>query len=326
MVKRILGFDRSVIVDFLSQFLFQVFFVAKHICWLIIKGVGVKSLVLKTRQGVFKVSTKDDAIGRSLFTKGQFEYDFSVKALELLRERGFIRADNITLLDVGANIGIISIGLLRSGMVAHAVAIEPEKRNFELLLKNIALNRLESQTVCVPFALGESKTVLTLEISQTNLGDHRIRRADSAAAGKSAREVGSEIEQVNSAPLDDVIRFPEVDEKNWSFDNAVLWTDVQGYEGYVFNGASKFLSKGMPAVSEVWPQGILKTGMSLEEFADIVKSKWSDYWVLRGERFIRYPIAMFDRYLDEIAASDGNVIFTPPPPKLDTLNDRSSAG
>jgi hypothetical protein len=90
---------------------------------------------------------------------------------------------------------------------------------------------------------------------------------------------------------------------------------VQGYEGYVFRGASAFLSKGVPTVTEIWPEGIRSAGMSLEAFTDIVKSKWSDYWVLRGERFIRYPIAMFDRYLEEIAFEDGNVIFTPPPPK-----------
>ena len=47
--------------------------------------------------------------------------------------------------------------------------------------------------------------------------------------------------------------------------------------------------------------------MSLDEFCRIVQSNWSDYWVLRGERFVRYPVSMFDRYLDEIEDGDGSV-------------------
>ena len=54
--------------------------------------------------------------------------------------------------------------------------------------------------------------------------------------------------------------------------------------------------------------------MSLEEFVNLVSSIWSDYWVERRGTYIRYPITVFDRYLDEIGSSDEryyeNVIFT----------------
>ena len=314
MVKRFFDFELPVIESLLKKYREHVLFIMKHFCWLITKNVGFKNLTLKTKQGIFIVSTKDNAIGRSLYTKGQFEYDFSRKAVDLLRTHGYVKAENITLFDIGANIGIIGVGLLRSGMIAQACAVEPEKYNYELLRKNIKLNGLEAKILCLPFALGDSRTVLKMKISQTNLGDHRIQGATALPdeSASSASEV--EIEHVESIPLDELIRLPEVAEKNWSVDNAILWTDVQGYEGYVFKGARAFLSKGVPTVSEIWPEGIRSAGMSLEAFTAIVQSQWSDYWVLRGERFIRYPIVMFDRYLEEIEYGDGNVIFTPPPP------------
>ena len=87
---------------------------------------------------------------------------------------------------------------------------------------------------------------------------------------------------------------------------------MQGYEGYVFQGARSLLEKGLPTVSEVWPYGILRAGMSLEDFANTVGSIWTDYWIERRTRLTRYPITVFDRYLEELGTEGyfENVIFT----------------
>ena len=65
---------------------------------------------------------------------------------------------------------------------------------------------------------------------------------------------------------------------------ALIWIDVQGYEGFVYRGAGGTLAGGLPTVSEVWPYGILRAGMTLEEFCNIVNGIWSDYWVYRRQR------------------------------------------
>ena len=98
---------------------------------------------------------------------------------------------------------------------------------------------------------------------------------------------------------------------NITRDIALIWVDVQGYEGYVFNGAKKFLSKGIPVVSEIWPYGILRTGMSLEYFCEIIQSIWSYYWVIRRGKFIKYPTSIFYTLFDElgIGIDHENVIF-----------------
>ncbi len=77
-------------------------------------------------------------------------------------------------------------------------------------------------------------------------------------------------------------------------------------------GGEDILSAGVPTFSEVWPYGIRRAGMSLEEFAATVRSIWTDYWVERRGKFVRYPISVFDRYLEELGTEGyhENVIFT----------------
>ena len=55
-----------------------------------------------------------------------------------------------------------------------------------------------------------------------------------------------------------------------------------------------------------------RPGMSLEQFTSVVKGIWSDYWIERRKKFIRYPTSVFDRYLEELGAEGyfENVIFT----------------
>src|SRR5438477_4908957 len=106
--------------------------------------------------------------------------------------------------------------------------------------------------------------------------------------------------------MSQLLELPEVRQRGLSAPS-FMWVDVQGYEGYVFKGTAT----GLPTVSEIWPYGILRSGMSLEEFAKTVNTIWSDFWIERRGRFVRYPIMVFDRYLEELGTDGtGNVIFT----------------
>lgn len=105
--------------------------------------------------------------------------------------------------------------------------------------------------------------------------------------------------------------------ESFTRDIAVVWIDVQGYEGYVFKGACELLSTGIPVVAEIWPYGIARTGMTIEEFNELVTGIWSSFWVRRDREFgpkgfIRYPIVAFSSFLEELGPDGGadNVIFT----------------
>ena len=268
-------------------------------------------VTIRTKQGLLTMSTRDYGIGAQLYRNRQYEYDSSIRAIKFLKSSGFIPKSNVSILDVGANIGIISLGLILAKEVNLAVAIEPEPGNFELLCKNAEQNKVSERMLCLQMAVGDNVSTLTMELSPNNAGDHRIRAVPTPDAYEHTRESARQTIPVRSLPLFQVLELPEVRDFGLS-SPSLMWIDVQGYEGYVFKGGKSLLEKGLPTVSEVWPYGILRAGMPLEDFANIVSAIWTDYWVERRNRLTRYPITDFERYLEQLA-SDGhceNVIFT----------------
>jgi FkbM family methyltransferase len=270
-----------------------------------------ETITIQTRQGLLTFSTKDVGIGASLWRERQYEFDSSIRAIRLLKSLGFVPPGDASMLDVGANIGVISIGLLLAGEVKLALAIEPEPRNFQLLCRNVQQNGLSQQMVCLQLAAGDKVSAVTMELAPHDLGDHRIREVPTPDASELHRESVRQIIRVDSLPLPDILGFPEVRALGLSAPSFV-WIDVQGYETYVFRGAMSLLEKGLPTVSEIWPYGILRAGIALEDYIRTVSGIWTDYWIERRGRFTRYPVGVFDRYLDEVG-TDGyyeNVVFT----------------
>jgi FkbM family methyltransferase len=267
---------------------------------------------LTTRQGVFRVPLGvDDPISRDLFIHGEFELDLITEAMHLVRQVSGRPKGKGSIIDIGANNGVISIGMLVTGQLERAVAIEPEPINFKRLQENVALNRLDDTVLLVNRALSNAKSHLTFELSDSNYGDHRVR-INAHPAGV-ARDIFKESERsvitVAADRLDDMIeevpaRFIE--------DIAVVWIDVQGYEGYVFDGARKLLARGVPVVSEICPYLITRTDMTADQFSALVAEIWPYFWMKRRDHFARYPIAAFRAFMDDVGM-DGyydNVVFT----------------
>jgi FkbM family methyltransferase len=270
-----------------------------------------ETITIQTRQGLLTFSTKDIGIGASLWREGQYEFDFSIRAIRFLKSLGFVPPGDANMLDVGANIGVISIGLLLAGEVKLALAIEPEPSNFRLLRRNVEQNGLSQRMLCFPLAVGEKVSTLTMELSPDNLGDCRIREVPTSDASELERESVRRIIQVECVPLPNILGLPEVRALG-ACSPSFVWIDVQGYETCVFRGGMSIFEKGLPTVSEIWPYGIRRAGVSLQDFIKTVSSIWTDYWVERRGRFTRYPISVLDRYIDELGTMGyyENVIFT----------------
>jgi len=269
------------------------------------------TVTIPTKQGRITMSTRDQVIARLLFLTRQYEYDFSCRTLHFLKEMKLIPSSGVHMLDIGANIGIISIGLLLADQITSSIAIEPESRNYDLLKRNVKQNGLLEKIACLQMAVSDKKSTLTMELSSSNFGDHRIQSSPVENNDERFNESSRQTIQVQSLPLAQILKLPEIRESAAS-QPSMIWIDIQGYEGYVFKGAEMFLKKGLPVVSEIWPYGIMRTGMSLEDFTSIVTGIWTHYWIERRKRFIRYPITVFDRYLDELGTEGygENVIFT----------------
>jgi FkbM family methyltransferase len=269
-----------------------------------------KRVTIPTKQGVFTVSSEDQVIGKTLYCYREFEFDLISKVMNFLRSRpNFPQKGQGTLVDIGANNGVISVAMLNMGEVEKAIAIEPEPQNFSLLENNVKQNGLSNRIICLQYAVSEKKGELSFELSKDNFGDHRVRAGSQTNANELFCESNRRVITVNSDRLDAILaNVPDTFSRNVS----LIWIDVQGYEGYAFMGARDILSKGVPVASEIWPYGIRRAGMSKERFCEIVKSIWSSFWVMRRGRFVQYPIAIFDFFFDELGY-DGefdNIIFT----------------
>jgi FkbM family methyltransferase len=266
---------------------------------------------LTTRQGIFRVPIGvTDPISRELFLQGQFELDLINEAMKLLGDLSGRPKGKGTLIDIGANNGVISIGMLVTGHLDRAIAIEPEPVNFARLQENVALNGLDASILRLNSAVSNAKSELIFELSEANYGDHRVRMA-SVPTGM--REVFHESERpVIKVPADTLDSVLAGLPRQFTDDVAVIWIDVQGYEGYVFQGAKEALARGIPVVSEVWPYGIARAGMTMDAFNAVVVDTWKSFWVKRRDRFARYPILAFRAFLDELGPGGDydNVIFT----------------
>jgi FkbM family methyltransferase len=235
----------------------------------------------------FVVHAGDEWIGRGLFVSGEFDFDKFVAALAALAEAR-PEAKPKLLVDVGANIGSICIPAVARGYVDRVIAVEPDPLNSRLLRANVALNGLEAKVRTVETAAGAADGErLELELSGSNLGDHRIRVSQADGA---LNEAGRDVVTVASSTLDSICAGEPTE-------NMLVWMDVQGFEGIALTGARTLLDRRVPMVLEFCPYmmaraqsfGALKTALAgYEGFVDLDSRK--------GVR----PIEQLDALYDEL--------------------------
>lgn len=268
------------------------------------------SITVKTKQEIFILpAVKDDPIGRRLYCKKEYELGFMEDSMSFLRNLDLIPSKGKgTIIDVGANNGVTSIGMLYTGQLEKAIAIEAEPQNFSLLQQNVKQNGLEDKITCLQYAISDTTGGHSLELSIDNLGDHRVRTGETTSDNENYRESDRQTIKVQSETLDNLF----LGSLNKTLKDVVVWMDIQGHEGYAIKGGRKLFSEKIPVVSEIWPYGIHRAGMSTQNFCEIAQDIWAFYWVKRKNGFIQYPIKLLDIYFEEVGNDGGysNVIFT----------------
>ena len=269
-------------------------------------------VTINSKQGVFFLSTRDTVMGGSLYCYGNHHFDFTLRVFAFLRERRLIPPPGEgVVLDVGANNGVISIGMLVNNEVEAAIGIEPDPTNYALLKRNIAMNKLDDRYTALQVAASNRPGDVQIELSSNNFGDHRVRpTADGAPLLELNGEAERRVIRVPASPIDALIeKLPA------RIVNAIAlgWIDVQGHEGYVFEGGESFFSRPVPVVSEIWPYGIKRSGMDIAQFCEIAQRYWSNFWVWRRcGAFVQYPASDLLKFCEELG--DGgefdDVIFT----------------
>lgn len=191
----------------------------------------------------FVVDARDQFIGRHLYVDGSCGLETLTEALAHL---GHIE----TLIDVGANIGVTCIPAVARLMVDSAIAIEPHPWLARLLRANVALNGLERHLAVHETALWDRDGVAPFEFGAPNLGDSRITVMSSLNAYNESDRIRT---VVLCARFDTLL--PDIDLKH-----ALLWLDVQGFEGAALAGAPRAIAQRPPLVAEFWPYGMERAG------------------------------------------------------------------
>lgn len=182
-------------------------------------------------------------------------------------------------IDGGANIGWYS--LYAAGLVGEEgkiLAMEPEQKNYTLLLKNIRLSgapNLEGRKV----ALGEKKMSARIYLSEVNFGDHFVKSTDARSP-----DLGRTSAEVQIVSVDDLVRelgrIPRL-----------VKLDIQGAEPEALLGMRETVSSAHPPyiLLEFSPGLIRRSGSSsFDIFAFIEKYQYRPYQV--GDDYSSRPL------------------------------------
>jgi FkbM family methyltransferase len=184
------------------------------------------------RGSSYVIPTSDITIAPSLLS-GEFE------RFELSLFEQVLRPE-MTVLDIGANIGIYSINAARRIRPGRVYAFEPVPENVSLLERNIGLNGLDNVDV-VRNAVGERQGVVPIFLSRT-IGSHSLARMNALGiVGRRPRRgtSGEDWPEHLDVPMITIDQFVA----DRSLDVSVIKMDIEGYEGFACAGARETLSK-----------------------------------------------------------------------------------
>lgn len=251
-----------------------------------------------TRNGLLTFNSKDKTTGRFLHVYRDHEFDEMMLYISMLRKEGFLRNQGEGIvLDVGGYIGMSSTAFLLENCFDKAIAFEPSPESFRLLKQNILNNQLEQRMFVHNLALSDAEGVLEFELSHKNFGDHRIRKSGDNQTGF-FDEQNRQVIKVAAKTLDSLSE----QEFGTTFDQVKLvWMDVQGHEGKFLKGAQTFLKNHprVPVIMEFWPYAIKRSGLSRNEFVDLVSSLFDSYYLMDEDGYQAYDIDQIRQLFDK---------------------------
>ena len=199
--------------------------------------------------GPFHGALQDQVVFGTYRREGRWSDELLRLVTGLLREGG-------TLIDGGANIGLLSIPVAtRTG--AQCIAVEPEPLNFELLVRNVEAHDLQQRVTCLQVALYSHAGRFAMQRSGDNYGDHRVLPEAPQSGGEP---------WVRAERLDRLLEGKQLDHP------LVLKLDTQGCEARALLGAGELLERVDYAICEYWPAGLLRQGDRVEQLESLLHS------------------------------------------------------
>lgn len=170
------------------------------------------------------------------------------------------------IVDVGANVGIYACigGIAIAKNRGKIICFEPIAENLTFLTKNIKLNKLDEVVTIVPKAVGEKNGKIKVYLAKKNVGTHSVAQS---VAGT------GEYEEVEIVSLDEHFKNTKrID---------ILKIDVEGYDGFVLNGAKKILKRLSPSLFiELIPTNLIKNNYPPEKFINILTDNYKNIFLI----------------------------------------------
>lgn len=251
------------------------------VTWKLLQASNVERLAVKTDDGVFMMNGGDNMIGLSLFVDGRFDKALVDTACDMAET--YLGREDLTYVDVGANLGSNTVYALRHAAFARAICFEPGPANFSNLLSTIELSGMAHRVRCERTALGQSVGRLELELSEVNHGDHRIRMSE------------SERLDVMEIPVTTLDLALSPDERA---SVGLVSVDVQGFETQVLEGAGGLLALDVPFVCELTPDDLKRCG-GYDRFVEISEGSFN-WFVDMSRPDKQFPIGDLRAFAEEV--------------------------
>ena len=180
------------------------------------------------------------------------------------------------MLDLGANLGRMSIPRVVFGDVTAAYCAEPDPLNYACLVGNIVDNGLAGMLLPDRVAVGDRDGSVVLVRSNFS-GSHQVLADGMPAQGR--RAAARERIEVPSVTVNTWLERLRVDPDAVTF----VKVDVQGFEVRVLQGAARLLSRRHAAWQiEVDPGLLAGTGSSVAELCDHLRRHFAQFIDLKG--------------------------------------------
>ena len=187
------------------------------------KPATVGRHILKTPDGIKLIidPVNDHGVELSLHETGTYEKGI----LNYIREN--FRNDGV-FVDVGANIGLMSLFVSRYFPLANIHAFEAHPETAVILRENLSLNSFSNNITVHSVALGSERSTVSISAD-----------LDANRGGASIVKEGQQPISVECFTMDEVLAESKVD---------LIKIDVEGYELHVLQGAKKIIESQHPVL------------------------------------------------------------------------------
>ena len=212
-----------------------------------------------------------------------FTLDISNRWCELIHQ---ILNPGDTFIDVGANIGVISVMASKKvGKSGKVIAFEPEPDCFRLLQRNIGLHSC-ANVHALPVAVSNESG---------NISFFRDKRYSMLGSlSKDNLMNGAEEMTVQAVLLDEVLAT--------GTSISLIKMNVQGAEGFVIDGARNIIQQQLPLIiTEFWRKGLRNANHSPRKFIEIFDLLGYEKYVVNygTNEVIKWSSSLFDNMLDD---------------------------